>query len=67
MARLVKSGKNAGVIVVSKADRIDANDEAFLDLCRQAVKMWDDEKAAFNALVEDLGSVRAANKFLRQS
>lgn len=67
MARLIKSGKNAGVIVVTKRDRIDPNDMEFLALCRLATAQRKQEVAEFNALVEDLGSVRAANAFLRQS
>jgi hypothetical protein len=67
MARLIKSGKNAGVIVVSKKDAIDFDSAAFLDLCKAQAAMKAEEEAAFAELVEDLGSVRAANRALRQS
>jgi hypothetical protein len=67
MARLVKSGKNAGVIVVSTKRDADLSGDEVIALCKAQVAMKRDEEAAYMALVNDLGSVRAANRALRQS
>lgn len=67
MARLIKRGKNAGVIVINTRKDADLDGAELIDLCKQAVAMRKAEESAFAQLVEDLGSVRAANAFLRQS
>lgn len=67
MARLIKRGPNAGVIVIDVRKDADMTGEALADLCRQQIAMRKAEEGAFAQLVEDLGSIRAANRFLRQS
>jgi hypothetical protein len=65
MARLIKSGKNAGVIVLSKKDLADGSVEALMPLIQQQQAEKREQEQAYNELLEDLGSPQAVAAFLK--
>lgn len=69
MARLIKSGKNAGVIVLSQADLKNQDDPEViarvLDLADQQQAERRAQEAAYNELLDELGSPQAVAAYLR--